>query len=753
MRIPLGQFAIRRSAMLAAPALMAIAGCAGGLSTYVSNPGNSIFSLASSAPAVDTNGQIQLKAVTAAGAAAAVKWSIIRGENDPALGQGAIDANGMYTPPPSLSQDAIEVEVQAQLKGDPAKTATEVLEVTPGFLQPLTPENSAVPAGGTLPVTSQLAEVGGGAVKWSLSTAPAGGRRLGSAYGSLTQENCQQSPQNYTVCGAVYVAPASPPPSRGDVYVIAEVANAPGGTGSRQSLHVLLDAGISSTPLTNQLAQTSLIQLGSSGSNNNDADTSQANTSGATFISDCCGGTLGALVRDRAGSQYILSNNHVLAESDQANPGDAIVQPGLIDRDCDQSAGRPVASLRYAVPLATTQTNVDAALAEVYAGSVDPGGAILQFGSAGSGPNGGIGAAAPAAGTGEAISPELFSPGAAPLMVAKSGRTTGLTCSTIDAIDLSVEVDYYKDCAETQPYYHKTFANQIGIGGDGFSDSGDSGALIVDASNAEPLGLFFAGGTDDHGGGFSVASPIQDVLGELGGEADEQFSIVGGAEHPVSCLNYDANPLAAPPVAEALKKKAEAVARRSASALVNPAVGILEVAAGASLDSPGSPALIVYVDKTKEPVPVPQSIGGIRTLVIPTDEASLNNGTAPKSPSLTPGIHLAAGVLQAAAEIQQANARRLMADPAIFGVGVTQSRDNPNEAALLVLVDMARAPRAMPAAIGGLRARYVLLHRFHVTRSKHAGAPHPSSCALRSLAAAKEKQAFDPEKIAPIPLP
>jgi hypothetical protein len=59
----------------------------------------------------------------------------------------------------------------------------------------------------------------------------------------------------------------------------------------------------------------------------------------------------------------------------------------------------------------------------------------------------------------------------------------------------------------------------------------------------------------------------------------------------------------------------------------------------------------------------------------------------------------------------------------------------------------------MPATIGGLRVRYVQLHRFHVTRSKHAGAPHPSSCALRSLAAAKQQRAFDPEKTGPIPLP
>jgi hypothetical protein len=746
---------LRRLAALAAPGLLVVTGCAGGLSKYIPKEANPLFSVAASAHTVNTNGVVQLKAVTPAGGTAAVTWSIVRGENDGLIGQGTIDARGVYTPPASLTRDSIEVELQAQLRGDPTRTATEIVEVTPGFLQPLTPENSALAPGESLQVTAQLAEVGGGTVDWSLATAPAGGRRLGGAYGTFSQQTCQHSPQNYTVCGAVYTAPAVLPTAGREAYVIAAVHSTGGDTapaaGTRQSLHLLLSgSGISSSPLTNQASQTSLVLLGSSGGNNNDADTTQGR-SGQSFVNDCCGGTLGALVRDQTGSQYILSNNHVLAESDQASVGDTIVQPALIDRNCDQNAGRPVAALRYVVPLATTQTNVDAALAEVNSGSVDPGGAILQLGAPGAGANGGIGPAAPAAGQGEAISAGLFSPDSAPLLVAKSGRTTGLTCSTLDAIDLSIEVDYYKDCAETQPYYRKTFANQIGIGGDGFSDSGDSGALVVDASNAQPIGLYFAGGTDGQGGGFSVASPIQDVLAELGAEAGRQFSVVGGAEHPVSCLDYDANASRTATVSDASRRRAEAVVRRNAPSLVDPTAGVLDLAAGASADAPGDPAVIVYVDKSKENLAVPQTLGGMRTLVVPTDETSVNNGAMPKSPTLTPGIHLSEGVLEAAAAVQQAYAKRLMADPAIFGVGVTQSRDNPAEAALLLLVDMSRTPRSMPAVVGGLRTQYVSLHRFHVTRSRHAGAPHPSTCALKSLAA--KEATFDPQKPQALTLP
>ncbi len=76
-----------------------------------------------------------------------------------------------------------------------------------------------------------------------------------------------------------------------------------------------------------------------------------------------------------------------------------------------------------------------------------------------------------------------------------------------------------------------------------------------------------------------------------------------------------------------------------------------------------------------------------------------------------------------------------MSDPAIFGVGVTQSHDNPAEAALLVLVDLQRTPRSTPSTLGGLRVRYVFLHRFHVTRSKLAGSAHPR-CAARSISPA-----------------
>ena len=119
--------------------------------------------------------------------------------------------------------------------------------------------------------------------------------------------------------------------------------------------------------------------LGSSGGNNNDFD-----ENGNTIV-DCCGGTLGSLVKDDGGREYLLSNNHVLARSDHAAVGDTIVQPGLIDNNCtpngDGPGTVPVAALTTWLPLRSPQTNADAAIAQVASHTVDTTGSILELGS------------------------------------------------------------------------------------------------------------------------------------------------------------------------------------------------------------------------------------------------------------------------------------------------------------------------------------------------------------------------------------
>ena len=197
----------------------------------------------------------------------------------------------------------------------------------------------------------------------------------------------------------------------------------------------------------------------------------------------------------------------MLARSDQASVGETIVQPGLIDDNCTPfgqggAAITPVGALTGFLSLKSASTNADAAIAAVNAGAVNTSGNILELGTLQ--PNGTLAAAPPGTsstgGKGESATLNMS--------VAKSGRTTGLTCASVSAVSLDVSVDYFTDCAETKPYLTKVYTNQIAITGNQFSDAGDSGSLVVDSSNAEPVGLFFAGGVNTSGVSEGVANPV-----------------------------------------------------------------------------------------------------------------------------------------------------------------------------------------------------------------------------------------------------
>jgi hypothetical protein len=715
--------AIKLLSVTAPLLLLLVAGCGAVSSTAGAGTGTLLISADKST--LDTTTTDRLSARLSSGAPAGVKWTILSGQNDPTLGQGSISPNGVYTPPPLLSRDEIQVQIAAALREEPSATANYVLTVTPGLIQVLTPETASLAPGGTVQVRGEIAEVNAGTIRWSLGTTAGGQIDPGDSYGSIGETRCYHSNRSYTSCTATYTAPRALPPGSPSVYMVGQAA---GNAHSAAALHILLNgAGFSSSGLQNQAVQAGYVQMGSSGGNVNDYDSRQ-DSSGKEYVNDCCGGTLGALVSDRDNNLFILSNNHVLAESDQARAGDTVVHPALVDLECNPQSGRTVGSLRTVVPLQSTQTNVDAALAAATP-SVDSTGAILQLGPS---INGVLSAAAPAAGTGEPLTASLLNQ----LRVVKSGRTTGLTCSTVNTVNLSVQVDYYYDCAETHPYYTKTYVNQIGMPGASFADSGDSGSLVLDAANAQPIGLFFASGADDSNHGFSVANPIQDVLNELGQKSQtDGLQIAGGAPHPITCPNYDEHTLPVTRNVNSFQRlAAKSAADLAAATLVRPDNGILGVASGQSQDSPGDAAVIVYVDRNKPRPAVPMVINGVRTLVIPTDAAALGAGTAPTTLTQVEGIHLTTEVLHAASTVQKQFAHQLMGDPAFFGVGVTQSYDNPTEAALVVLVDLTKTPKSMPDTIGGLRIRYLRVNRLHVTRSKFAPVPKASSCTPLSTA-------------------
>jgi hypothetical protein len=90
-------------------------------------------------------------------------------------------------------------------------------------------------------------------------------------------------------------------------------------------------------------------------------------------------------------------------------------------------------------------------------------------------------------------------------------------------------------------------------------------------------------------------------------------------------------------------------------------------------------------------------------------------------------------VLNAAVVVKQQAAHNLMRqNPAYFGVGVGQSLDNPKEAALVIYVDRKKLPDQLPATVDGLRTRYVVMDRLHVTRSYAAPAQSTLHCTPHS---------------------
>lgn len=210
----------------------------------------------------------------------------------------------------------------------------------------------------------------------------------------------------------------------------------------------------------------------------------------------CCGGTLGSLVKIGS-TQYVLSNYHVFrsdivpgGNNRVATNGDPIIQPGLIDVGCNATNAQNVASLAGSASL--PGSNVDCAIASVISGMVRTDGSILEIGT--------LSASTVGASIGQGVK--------------KSGRTTGLSRSSINGLNASVSVTYDNECAGGTAFT-KSYTNQILVKNNGskFLNSGDSGSLMVEdvTTNPRAVGLLFAGSST-----IAVANPIGEVLGFLG---------------------------------------------------------------------------------------------------------------------------------------------------------------------------------------------------------------------------------------------
>ena len=242
--------------------------------------------------------------------------------------------------------------------------------------------------------------------------------------------------------------------------------------------------------------QTPPIQLGTSGGWRDDLANGY-----------CCGGTLGSLIQAN-GVQYILSCYHVF-EGDivsggngiVAQTGDYIIQPGLIDVNCSASSAQNVGTLVKVSSLPTS--NVDCSVAKVISGMVRTDGAILEIGTISS----------------QTVTASLSQ------AVKKSGRTTGLSHSTISGLNATISVTYENECAGGTAFT-KTFTGQIVVANSGskFLNSGDSGSLMVEdvTTNPRAVGLLFAGSSTS-----AIANPIQPVLSFLSTKLGGTASMVG----------------------------------------------------------------------------------------------------------------------------------------------------------------------------------------------------------------------------------
>ncbi|HKW33752.1 MAG TPA: hypothetical protein VJN92_12150 [Candidatus Acidoferrum sp.] len=494
----------------------------------------------------------------------------------------------------------------------------------------------------------------------------------------------------------VYTAPAQvPSPATVTVSVVSQAD-----TTKSASAQVTV---VAHSP--NEAAQSLPIKLGTTGGNANDSSR-QGNT-----IS-CCGGTLGSLVQ-RAGTFYILSNNHVLARSDSASLGENIIQPGLVDTNCSATSSSLVGNLSQFPNLQAAGTNVDAAIAKIISGAVDTTGTILSLGSTSTGgvPDPGP----PHAGAGIAATVGMA--------VGKSGRTTGLTCSRVSAVAVATSVQYQTGCG-TGTTFMVTYSNQISVSGGTFSGAGDSGSLIVSTSTADPVALLYGGSDTD-----SVGNPVQDVLNAMADSLGNKPVFVGSASaHQVigctlagfsaASTNTARDDLAASSVgAQSLAAAESARDRHANELLANPYVRAVGI--GASLDRPGEPAVLIVVDPGQPRVELPAVLDGIRTRIV-NAESNAPRGLleeAQSAPLAAKGdIFSVSGVSEArmaqAKAVHAAHVDEWMKKSGVQGFGISSSADAPGEAALMIFLIRGVPHDSILPVIDGVRTRVRESSRF-----------------------------------------
>lgn len=224
-------------------------------------------------------------------------------------------------------------------------------------------------------------------------------------------------------------------------------------------------------------------------------------------------GTFGVVVRDReTGARLLLSNNHVLANGNDASLEDPILQPGSADGGREESD--TLAWLERFVPI---DYSLGPATCGVARGIADLANLLarwvgskhrLQAIRADPSAVNRVDAALARPLDDSSVSDDVLDigrvvgtlPPSLGLRVRKSGRTTGLTSGEITVIEATVDVGYDDRLAR--------FEGQLLTGP--MSEPGDSGSLLVAADSLQAVGLLFAGSDQT-----TIYNPIADVLTAL----------------------------------------------------------------------------------------------------------------------------------------------------------------------------------------------------------------------------------------------
>jgi hypothetical protein len=144
------------------------------------------------------------------------------------------------------------------------------------------------------------------------------------------------------------------------------------------------------------------------------------------------------------------------------------------------------------------------------------------------------------------------------------------------------------------------------------------------------------------------------------------------------------------------RQAVSAVRARNARMLMTDAA-IKSVEIGTSADNPKEGALLIEVSGATK-TPIPATIEGVRTRLVFSGPVAL--------PAITQDA------IQSSLLVLHAHQDSYMAQPAIQGLGVGRSDDNPAETAIVIYTISGVAHDAIPALIDGLRTKVVDGTRF-----------------------------------------